>query len=161
VKLPAVAVAVTAAAALTTGLVVACGTSTRPAADPDTASAAARAATRELADMHTGRYDDAWSELAPAIQASVPRATWTGFYSRCRDTLASYQMVYPVLDSDDEATVVVLLSYTGPGFPGGAGPVQMIMGYIGGRWRYEPPLAMWRHSSVSAIIAAAHQGGLC
>jgi hypothetical protein len=130
-------------------------------AQPDNEAGVRAAATDFYAFYSARQWDQAWSDLAPSVQAKVSEAIWTAVHNACpgeSDGLAREIKSVTV----DGSTAVV--TETIAGALGKLGTASDAWTYTGSRWGFAmtaSDVAIYQHSSVKADVIAAKKAGSC
>ena len=130
-------------------------------AEPET-EAGVRAAATAFYDLYSaGQWDQAWAYLTPAAQKAIPRATWTGEHTGCPPTSAGLAREIKGVTMAGSTAVV---KETVAGALSKLGTGSDSWSYSGSRWGLTfsaSDLALYKHGSVKADIAAAKKAGYC
>ena len=130
-------------------------------AQPDTETGARTAASAFYAFFSAGQWNQAWTGLAPSVQAKVPESTWTAVHDACPGAMSGLAREIKSVTVSGTTAVV---SETVAGTLSKLATVSDAWTYTGSRWGLALPdsdTAVYRHSSVKADVAAAKKAGVC
>jgi hypothetical protein len=130
-------------------------------AEPETA-AGARAAAQRFYDLYSAsQFAAAWSLLNPQDQLLIPQTTYVAVDTGCPSAAAGLARVIKRVTITGNTAVVV---ETVAGALSSLGTVTDVFVYVNGRWGFSYPanvLAVYRHKTIAADIAAARARGFC
>jgi hypothetical protein len=167
ITLAATALAVTACASgspsATTSASAPAASSAAPAAaaQPATEAGVRAAATQFYALYAAGQWSSAWAYLSPATKGAVSEATFTAVHEGCPSPSAGMARV---IKSVTLAGSTAVVTETVAGAASALGSVTDAWHYAGGQWGVElapSALAVYKHGSAAADIAAAKAAGNC
>lgn len=141
-------------------------TSTAPASasaatEPETEAGVRSAATQFYALYAAGQWSSAWAYLTPATQSVAPEATFAAVHNGCQSPSAGMARVIKSVTIVGSTAVV---TETVAGAASALGSSTDAWQYAGGRWGFElsaSALAVYKHGSVAADLAAAKAAGDC
>jgi hypothetical protein len=127
--------------------------------EPDTASAVRADADDYLTLYTAGQFAVIYQMLSTPARQAIGQQAWVAVHRGCLGTAGgmSYQIRHIAVTGK---TAVVTVALTG----GAAKPESATetLVYAGGHWGFSPQdLAVYRHGSVSADVAAAKAAGGC
>jgi hypothetical protein len=120
--------------------------------------ASARAAAEQFYGLYaTSHYAALWNLLAPATKSQVSMKAWIAVHQACSTAGAGKSRTIKTVTVFGNAAIV---AETVVGVA--ADTSEDVFNYIDGSWRYSPQApGVYRHSSVTADIAAAKAARLC
>lgn len=137
-------------------------TATAKAAEPVSSQmkTGARQAAEQFYSLYSARqFATLWGLLSPTVRSQVTKGAWVGVHEACPGTAAGKSRTIQAVTAFGSAAIITEAVAGATSTPG---TTEDVFSYAGGQWGYSPGvLAIYRHGSVAADVAAAHAAGFC